>query len=363
MSGQISAVLGGAGFAVGLIIALGVLSGDEQGRVNLLYLLVLFVFFPLAGLAFSAIFMLRGSGRGLSGLLLSLPLVPPHWNRQIMVAVASPARKYWFFYQTQILAVGFGAGGIVAFIFLLLGSDVSFVWRSTLLDAEDILPLLNSLALPWWFWQGAQPSLELLQQTQDYRLAPQEYTAEILGRWWQYALAAQLFYNLAPRLLLLVAARSIYLRKESVQEAAPKIERSVGNGMNPVPDEGKLAEVVHNVEEKFRLINWAAVPPDCLEQIQHKIGSPQQVVMVRPAAAPEEDDSLRSGPQPVVLVKSWEPPMGELRDFLEKGAGLIFPLDWDNGTVRPVRDAHLHEWRRFCGTLDSWRVLQPVEAA
>jgi hypothetical protein len=67
----------------------------------------------------------------------------------------------------------------------------------------------------------------------------------------------------------------------------------------------------------------------------------------------------------VVLVKSWEPPLAELGDYLsalpESMQRFILPLDWDEDSVQPIREIHLHEWRRFCGTLAGWQLLQLAE--
>src|SRR5690554_4070306 len=202
------------------MVALGVLAGDVQGRVNLLYLLVLFAFLPVAALLLSLAFLGLGKrGRGFSGLVLDLPLWPRHWRRSLLAFSVPSARRAWFFYQSQVLALGFGLGGLAAFFVLLLGSDLSFVWRSTLLSADDLFPTLRALALPWAFWPEAQPSLELLRQSQDFRLSTPDFEAGSLGRWWRYVLAAQCTYNLLPRAAMLLAARSHFLGE--AREPAP----------------------------------------------------------------------------------------------------------------------------------------------
>ena len=46
LSGLLRSVFFFLGFCPGLVVTLSFISGDEQGRVNLLYLLILFVFLP-----------------------------------------------------------------------------------------------------------------------------------------------------------------------------------------------------------------------------------------------------------------------------------------------------------------------------
>src|SRR5690606_29212002 len=128
---------------------------------------------PAAGLLLSALFMLRDASRGLSGFLLDLPLWPAQWRLDLLPLSQSRLQKPWFFYLTQLLSLSFGLGSLLGFFLMLVGSDVSFVWRSTLLRAEDLYPLLKGLALPWFFWDGAQPSLELLRASRDFRLDEQ----------------------------------------------------------------------------------------------------------------------------------------------------------------------------------------------
>ncbi|MFT7133731.1 MAG: hypothetical protein ACI81O_002449, partial [Cyclobacteriaceae bacterium] len=75
------------------------------------------------------------------------------------------------------------------------------------------------------------------------------------------------------------------------------------------------------------------------------------------AAAPDASLAM------VVLVKGWEPPLGELQDYLQSlvTGSYLLPVDWDESGVRRLTDVHLEEWRRFAGELDGWSVLQPED--
>src|SRR5690606_35565706 len=112
------------------------------------------------------------------------------------------------------------------------------------------------------------------------------------------------------------------------------------------------------------LVDWAAAPEHCKRQVFAALGAPRQQFRAGPLASLEEEEASLGGANlKVVLVKSWEPPMGELHDYLVRSAGLVLPLDWDDQALRPIRPGHLQEWRRFCGTLDEWPVLQLDEEA
>jgi hypothetical protein len=363
---QLPFIFGLIGFCLGLVVTFAFLSGDAQGRVNLLYLLLLFVFLPVAGFLVTMLALLFRSGSGLAQKFLEIPIWPQPWQRQVLLLRHSNVKSAWLFYLSQLLVLSLGAGCLLAFFFMLLLNDVSFVWRSTVLEAADLLPLLNLLAIPWSFWSEAQPSLALLQLSQDFRLASQNNNAQFLGQWWKYALAAQLTYNILPRAVMLTISRLVYNAKRSASLAdkvAPPGLRSIHNHM---PEEGALAPIIHELARPYVLINWASAGTVPLDYLTKNFGSPVQVENMSLEGAGSINSALLSTYSEailVVLVKSWEPPMGELKDYLESiaGSGVICPLDWDSECVNNIRMLHLDEWRRFCGTLKNWSVLAPVE--
>lgn len=349
---------------VGFLVGYGVLSGDSLGRVNLLFLLMLFAFVPVIGLIMSIGFIVSGGGRGLAGWILELPILPQRLAVEILNLGLSGSRKSWLFYQTQVLALSFACGGLLVYLLLLIGSDISFVWRSTLLEAADLLPVLSVLALPWWFWPEAQPGLELLQQTQDFRLGVQGVDAPVLGRWWKYVFAAQCTYNLLPRTLMLLIAKHRYEHPVS----APSIsqEQPGRNPLNRLADEAVLAPVVDIITSPYILLDWAKSPDFCRTHISKLIGAPVEVRGIEPLPLATAADNALATQSLLVLVKSWEPPLGELGDYLHSLSGsqqkFMLPLDWGEGAVKPITANHLNEWRRFCGTLSGWQLLQLDES-
>jgi hypothetical protein len=59
---QLSLGLGMLGLCLGFLAAYGVLTGDADGQVNLLLLLLLFAFVPVVGLLLSILLMVKGGG-------------------------------------------------------------------------------------------------------------------------------------------------------------------------------------------------------------------------------------------------------------------------------------------------------------
>jgi hypothetical protein len=356
---QLSLGLGMLGLCLGFLAAYGVLTGDENGRVNLLLLLLLFAFVPVVGLLLSILLMVKGGGKGLSGWILDIPLWPRHLILALSRLGLTQGRELWLFYQTQILAVSFSVGCLLLYLLLLLGSDITFVWRSTLLEPDDLLPALTAIGTPWRFWPEAQASLALIEQTRDFRLDSQGLSQPAVGLWWKYILATQFAYNLLPRSLMLLVARQKYRarlqhgRLRSVPDLQPQPGAAAG-------DENSLANLTRSVTLPYTLLDWADLSPGYYEHIQQLLGDATGIHPVGPlrdqsAAQSSGDHSL------VVVVKSWEPPLAELadrlNDFDSNSDKLILPLDWSDTGVRQPSLAHLDEWRRFAATLDGWQVL------
>jgi hypothetical protein len=356
---QLSLGLGLLGLFCGFLAAYGVLAGDGQGRVNLLFLLLLFAFVPVVGLVLSLILLIKGGGKGLAGWILDIPLWPRHLTLALLQLGIHHSRELWLFYQTQILALSFSVGSLLLYLLLLLGTDITFVWRSTLLTPDDLLPTLQVIALPWSFWPEAQASLALIEQTQDFRLESQGMAQPAVGLWWQYILAAQLFYNLVPRSLMLLVARHKYLtrlQRGSAQQASAKRSESAAL----VSDNFPLANLVSAAATPYTLLDWANAPAACHEQIQKQLGAAAASHHIDPLSQADESQWEKSQSL-VVLVKSWEPPLAELADKLnsiENSADkLILPMDWNAAGVRQPTPTHLEEWRRFAATLPNWQVL------
>ena len=274
------------------------------------------------------------------------------------------------------MSLAFAAGSIIVFIALLLGTDVNFVWRSTLLEATDLLPILQLISTPWAFWNAAQPSLELLQQSQNSRITGS--ASAYSENWWQFVLAAQLTYNLIPRAVLLVLARWHYSKKPKLSSMLERDERTVKKRHHADPE--TLAGVAYTIGHAYQLLDWSNAPEHCQHFISQSFGQPIERC---PLTANSDLSSLEGSVEllsHVVVVKSWEPPLGELKDVLSRLESIespvqkfILPLDWDETSIKPASTIHLQEWQRFAASLDTshgsslsttkaqWKILQPGE--
>lgn len=348
------------GFVVGILVGAGALSGDELGRVNLLFFIFLFALVPILSLVISGVLMLTKKN-GIASLTMNLPFWPKGFGIHAVQHELAGSKKNWLFLQSQCIVLAFAVGGLVVFFALLLGTDVNFVWRSTLLDAQSLLPALKIIALPWMFWGDAQPNLALLELSQNSRIA--EGGNGYSANWWRFAVAAQITYNLIPRLVMLLIAAWRYRQDmvaNSVEKLANTIPKKKHSSAEPTP---QLASVVHTIPGDYELADWANAPDHCVKFITTTFGDIHSKTSIDALTAAEKLQQRHKTASLVVVVKSWEPPLAELKDVLDslkhKNTYFILPLDWTDSSVVPIKPEHLTEWRRFAATLTNWQVLLP----
>lgn len=356
-----TAILAFLGMAVGVLVGAGALSGDEQGRVNLLFLLLVFAFLPVLSLVLS-LGLASIKLNGLTAVIVSSRFWPANLSPNPLRLKAGRQRRLWLFFQSQVFSLAFALGSILVFLALLLGTDVNFVWRSTLLNSTDLLPALKLISWPWLFWHDAQPSLQLLQQSQNSRIAGQ--LSAYSENWWQFILAAQLSYNLIPRALLLLAAHWQYTAAVRLNNKLKTTESEPEENDPSADNPSLLAPIIYTLPNRYQLLKWSHPPPHCQSFITKSFGKPIALFQLSPLGLPETTNSDESN-SIVVLVKSWNAPLGELKDILTTLDGnqskYILPLDWGESAVNVPSPVHLNEWQRFAATLSNWEILQPGE--
>lgn len=356
---RISWPIAGAGGSLGLLLSWGVLSGNTQGQVNVLYLLLVYLVIPVASVLLSMLSLILGKGINLARVTTSLPL----WSRQNQRFFHKIRQrkldKQWFFLQSQAAALAFSCASLLVFLLLLLATDVNFVWRSTLLTAESLLPFLQWVASPWQFWQEAQPNLALLQATQDSRLQAASGDVSVFSQWWPFILATQVCYCLLLRGALFVIARIWFQRCEK-QDIEKQFEHAIKQHTNVQPSTTGLAPITDHVPGNIMVTNWAGVNETLLKQLDELLLSGQRQLQAGPLASHEAQQKAEHWPdKQLLIVKAWEPPMGDLADYMQKTQGYLLPLDWQNEQLRPPQKHHLEEWRHFVNRLTGWQLYQP----
>lgn len=354
-----SVALGLIALTLGLLASVAVLSGDDFGRVNLLYALSLFALLPSIGLVVTLLLLFLGRRSGIAALLIELPLAPKTLTSLLPTQRSGVRRQTALFSLSQSLVLAFATGNLSGFVMMLLATDVSFVWRSTLLDAATLFPILDTLASPWRWWQAAQPSLEMLNQTQDFRLQGASLEGNYVGQWWQYLLAAQLCYSIVPRALLWLFANNKFKRAAQLQDSEqdPSHQLAV---VTPAPESDKLAASVSVIPANAVLFDCAHTSDALLSKIEKSLRVSASYKAPTSFDFTLDGISPTSTPSFVVVVRSWEPPLAELADSIlaaftaEQRQNLfIAPIDWESNQqqgdhlIQPTV-AHTQEWRRFC---------------
>jgi hypothetical protein len=408
-------VLGGLGLLMGSGTAAALFHYDGTHPVNVVRVMAVFVGLHAITLAATLIAMLPRRWRrgipGLTGLQDALQvLAPGRWGaalirllpaarREASARVAGMVRRHrrlygdverwWLLTASQGFAVAFHASAITTALGLVAFTDLAFAWSTTLdLDPRRFTRLSLALALPWSrLWPEAVPTADLVTATQYFR-ASHVHTPGTSSPWWRFLLACMLVYGLLPRVALLILARwrlsralsRAFARLPGVAALRDRLEsrlvETVAERAEPaVPRETDgegLAQGAPLAEgAACHVLAWSGFPLADAAAASADLGvAAVSLVRAGEGAVERDTEALRAlaatrDAVPVLfVVKSWEPPVHELLDFLAElraalGGGraiLVAPLALD-ASGRPAapaaRDAA--QWRRALDRLgDPW---------
>jgi len=351
-------------FCLALFSTTAIISGDQYGRVNLLYLLLLFVAWPLLSLLFTLVLAVSKSSANSISSLLALPIWPRAWKDALSQLKRDDLQPAWLFCQSQKMALMFSFGCITAFVFVLLFNDVTFIWRSTLLRAEHVFPVLQFISIPWLPLESAQPLMGLVEASRDSRLQLNDQLSSA-SSWWQYVLMAQIVYSLLPRLLLFFwGTKKLASAIASVARSKVNSERQLKHlyeqqQMQKPAQQFTKMQYVSTFAEPFVILNWTSLPEALQDKLSAVIGVPEHIYQLAGNCDLQlELQAQRDSRAKLLIVAAWEPPMGELQDFMAQCQGVLMPLDWNAEQFTALNELHLEEWRRFCQSQVHWQLQQ-----
>jgi len=357
-------LLAAAGFVLGASAALGAFSFQPRGRINVVAVLALLVGVPGLFLGLAVLNALPPRLRRFVPWLGSEPeggglLQPARWvlralpqrtREQLEAAwgrgrawerLTAPLRRWLLLSASQGSALAFQLGALLTTLALVVFSDLSFGWSTTLeVDAGAVQRFSDALSTPWaGIWPDARPSRELLQATRFFRIAegPEPgVPLETYGGWWPFVLMTMLVYGLLPRAVFFAVARGrlrralrrAFLEAPGSARALDRLdspllgttrdhEEDAGAGAaRPAPPPAAVALPAQAV-----VVSWAeagAELPACAPLERLEAGGPcspaQDTEVVRRAAA-----RAAEGKAPIVLVvRGFEPPLAEVFDFLRE---------------------------------------------
>ncbi|MCF6263012.1 MAG: DUF2868 domain-containing protein [Xanthomonadales bacterium] len=410
------------GVLFGWLAIMGLFQYDGQNRVNLVYLLVVLVGLQLSLTGLTLIAMLPQSiARCLPGFSsfqqllrwfspgrlqkLFSRFMPASEHESILQLLGRQQKiyagigKWQVFGWAQLFGVVFNMAALLSVFVLIASRDIAFGWSSTLdIDPIAILAVTNVLSWPWHVWLPiAVPDLQLIEASHYFRLqnTAGEVSPEVLGHWWPFVMLCLVFYGLLPRLLLLLFCktqlRSAYvytlqhfpgrqelltrLNSAVIETRASEHERNIDT---------LIAETdilkPQRISEALILINWAGFEFENTQLLNEflTIGQLTMKTMFRAGI----NCSLKDDEQVIteigkldalapigIILKAWEPPLGELADFIadlrKTGSPqrmiYLLPLAIKSQAMVEVENYDLQEWQRFTRQLaDPWITAQAL---
>ncbi len=408
------------GLLVGWLTVTGLFQYDGAGRVNLVYLLFVFVGLQLALLLLALVAMLPSfvSRRlpGFSSIQEMLKWFSPGRLQGLISRFMSKSEqseiaqllgrnqkifaiigKWQIFSWSQLFGVSFNFAALITLFVLIAVKDIAFGWSTTLdVQAETILGLTDFLSWPWQIWLPSEvPRLSLVEASRYFRLQEAIATGvdpAILGQWWPFLMLCLFFYGLLPRFMLLLFCRAkltsatvrtvrYFPGKEALLD---RLNRAViETHSNRVAGAAQLVDKKTEREGRgdevaagsaIILINWSGLElsdSGLLKTLQQAGRfSIQDSYQAGASRQPKEDlqvieaISKSSSTTPIgILVKSWEPPLGELEDFIHdlrasitpEQAVRLIPISPEDGKLAEPEQRDIDEWLRFTNSLvDPW---------
>ncbi|HCE40748.1 MAG: hypothetical protein CL543_10795 [Alcanivorax sp.] len=342
----------GAGAVLGVLTMLGLLYVTGPARINV----TLFVALALLQLLLA----LATAGQALAGWrpwggLFDRDRHGAPVLRQLQPQLAARA--------AQAGGLAFALTALATLLAQVLVRDLAFGWSTTLqTSAPAYQQLMDALAWPWRAWlPAAVPGPDLVAQSRYFRLeggTPAD--PALLGGWWPFLTLLWLCYVVLPRLALLALSRWHLNRRArrllrdhpgyaalGERFATPWVDSGADEPPGPAPARVEDTPAPPPPDHAGTLIRWAGADHPALPQ------RPDRVLDAGGSASLEQDrDALnRADPtRPVwLLVRAWEPPTGDLADFLDDARAhwgpdtviALLPLTGDAPT------AALAPWQRF----------------
>jgi len=397
-----------AGLLFGGAAALGALSFQPQGRINVVAVLGVLVGLPTMLFVLALLNALPTRWRRLLPLIGPEPegggwLQPARWALRALPAstrerlasvfgrgqaierLAAPVQRWLLLSASQGAAVAFQLGALATTLSLVVVSDLSFGWSTTLnVDPASVHRVTTLISAPWsGLWPEAVPSIELLERTRFFRIAsaPAPGVApELYGRWWRFVVAALVSYGLLPRLVFFVFVRArlrhclvrAMLDVPGARRLLRRMQDPLVETLGSASSDGERAQALYDVQaaqndsppwpEEPVVISWAdAVQPDEFAAFTADALTP---IAAGGRLAPRDDldaaaraaSIATEQDRPVaIVVRAFEPPMLEFIDFLAElrrqlgdGREIVVGLAHANAAQEGV-------WRRqLAATGDPW---------
>ncbi len=347
----VTLTLGIISFVLGLLSGFTLLSYSGHEPVNVIYFMAMVVFFPLLTMILAMLSMLRAN----SAQSMLVHISPAFWMEKILSFLPSslqgdikdvkinPLLLNWVVIKrSQIIALFFSLGLLLALLSMVITKDIAFAWSTTLqVSPETFHGFLNTLAFPWKeLVPSAIPSIELIEQSQYFRLGDKLSeemidNASKLGEWWKFLAMATLFYALLLRFLMFILSH-LGLSKAVHKSlftllGASKLLREMNEPIISthalsdeeifVPSKENYGQIITRLDTSYDVVQGWAITKENLVVLCDSMGViVPKFFEVGGANSFEEDNEIISKSKGEVLffVKGWEPPTMDFSDYLRE---------------------------------------------
>lgn len=368
-----------AGALSGLLAMGGILAWEGTQRINLTLLLALVLLQLLLGLVTALQGLLSWQPwRWLTHRLTGMTNTPgaiSALSPQLMTRAAQGG------------GLMFSIAALATLLVMVVVQDLAFGWSTTLdTGASGYHRLVALLAVPW---QGmapsAVPTLELVEATRFFRT--EALTGDTnpgrWGQWWPFVALVWLVYATLPRLLFwIVAQLHLRARAGNLLRTHPDMAALVYRMETPCLDSGTTHNDSEDLPQTDTRVRLQRPPKDSLLISWAGAGGHNRPGEFRHARGPlpeaggtsslAQDRALvddtgaqlgrHASPSVTLLVNAWEPPTGELADFLALARShwpestTIYLYALAHESPSPPPEQSLAQWYRFVQRMEDPRL-------
>ncbi|MDS1308931.1 MULTISPECIES: DUF2868 domain-containing protein [Marinobacter] len=358
-----------AGTLFGLLTMLGLLFYDGGQRINVT-VIVAFVAFQLLLAVLTTVQSLAGwqPWRALLRRFRNHPESPVFTKLQpVLMARAA-----------QLGGVCFSLAGLATLLVMVVLQDLAFGWSTTLeTNASRYHSLIAAIATPWaWIWPAAAPDLALVEATRFFRASAGAAGMEPArwGQWWPFIAMLWTTWALLPRLILALLA-GVLIRRKARQLLAshPAMQALLYRMETPALDTGNQYNDASDLPDTDTQLKLQPLPDAAIvlcwagagdPELPDALASGKSLIAKAGGRLSLENDrqtlkkiaeqlAEQAGRTVIVVTRSWEPPTGELEDFLANARE-----HWPKGTRvalvplatridREPDDHQVQQWLRF----------------
>jgi len=358
-----------AGTLFGLLSMLGLLFYDGGQRINITLI--------IAVVALQLLLALLTTVQSLIGRQPWRRLLQ-RFASDVPSAIVSHVEPLLMARAAQMGGMCFALAGLISLLVMVLLQDLAFGWSTTLeTDAGAYHAIIAAVSAPWaWLWPAAAPELALVEATRFFRASGSQGDTDpaLWGQWWPFITMLWTTWALLPRCILYLVAGVVIRRKSrqllykhpAIHALMHRMETETldtGNEHNDASDlpDLKTQLALTPLPKSNILLSWAGAGDSELpasltssKSMQAKIGgriklSEDQCTLEQVAIVLAQESNRCI----LLATRSWEPPTGELEDFITKaqehwpkGSRLVLVPLATNTALQPEQH-QLLPWLRF----------------